>query len=65
VVGLYLDPPDRAVVFSFDETTQVQALNRTQPMKPGRGGTMTHDDKRHGTHQEAPLGELTCSPSSS
>jgi transposase len=52
VVGLYLHPPERAVVFSFDEKTQVQALDRTQPslpMKPGRGGTMTHDYKRHGT----------------
>jgi transposase len=52
VVGLYLDPPDRAVVFSFDEKTQVQALDRTQPslpMRSGRAGTMTHDYKRHGT----------------
>ena len=52
VVGLYLDPPERAVVFSFDEKTQCQALDRTQaslPMKPGRAGTMTHDYKRHGT----------------
>ncbi len=52
VVGLYLDPPERAVVFSFDEKTQVQALDRTQPslpMRPGRGGTMTHDYRRHGT----------------
>src|SRR6478609_1171469 len=52
VVGLYLNPPSRAVVFSFDEKTQCQALDRTQPslpMKPGRGGTMTHDYKRHGT----------------
>ena len=52
VVGLYLNPPERAVVFSFDEKTQCQALDRTQPslpMKPGRAGTMTHDDKRHGT----------------
>jgi transposase len=52
VVGLYLDPPARAVVFSFDEKTQCQALDRTQPslpMKPGRAGTMTHDYKRHGT----------------
>jgi transposase len=52
VVGLYMNPPERAVVFSFDEKTQVQALDRTQPslpMKPGRGGTMTHDYKRHGT----------------
>ena len=52
VVGLYMNPPERAVVFSFDEKTQVQALDRTQPslpMKRGRGGTMTHDYKRHGT----------------
>jgi len=52
VVGLYLDPPERAVVFSFDEKTQCQALDRTQPslpLKPGRGRTMTHDYKRHGT----------------
>ena len=52
VVGLYLRPPARAVVFSFDEKTQCQALDRTQPslpMKPGRGATMTHDYKRHGT----------------
>jgi transposase len=52
VVGLYLDPPERAVVFSFDEKTQCQALDRTQPslpMKQGRGETMTHDYKRNGT----------------
>jgi transposase len=52
VVGVYLKPPARAVVFSFDEKTQCQALDRTQPslpMKPGRAGTMTHDYKRHGT----------------
>ena len=52
MVGLYLNPPARAVVFSFDEKTQCQALDRTQPslpMKPGRAGTMTHDYKRHGT----------------
>jgi transposase len=52
VVGLYLNPPEKAVVFSFDEKTQVQALDRTQPslpMKPGRGGTLTHDYKRNGT----------------
>jgi transposase len=52
VVGLYQNPPGRAVVFSFDEKTQCQALDRTQaslPMKPGRAGTMTHDYKRHGT----------------
>ncbi len=52
VVGLYLDPPERAVVFSFYEKTQCQALDRTQPslpIKPGRGQTMTHDYKRNGT----------------
>jgi transposase len=52
VVGLYLDPPERAVVLCVDEKTQTQALDRTQPslpMKPGRAGTMTHDYKRHGT----------------
>ena len=52
VVGLYLNPPERAVVFSFDEKTQVQALDRTQPslpLKRGRGATMTHDYKRNGT----------------
>ncbi len=52
VVGVYLDPPERAVVFAFDEKTQVQALDRTQPslpMKRGRGQTRTHDYKRHGT----------------
>lgn len=52
VVGLYLNPPDKAVVLCMDEKTQVQALDRTQPslpMKPGRAGTMTHDYKRHGT----------------
>ena len=52
VVGLYLCPPDRALVLSVDEKSQVQALDRTQPglpMKKGRAGTMTHDYKRHGT----------------
>jgi transposase len=52
VVGLYMDPPERAVVFSFDEKTQCQALDRTQPslpIKPGRAKTMTHDYKRNGT----------------
>ncbi len=52
VVGLYLSPPQRAVVFAFDEKTQCQALDRTQPSLPikrGRAGTMTHDYKRHGT----------------
>ncbi len=52
VVGLYLNPPDQAVVLCMDEKSQIQALDRTQPslpMKKGRAGTMTHDDKRHGT----------------
>ena len=52
VVGLYLNPPEAAVVFSFDEKTQCQALDRTQkslPMIPGRNKTMTHDYKRNGT----------------
>lgn len=52
VVGLYLDPPEHALVLSVDEKSQIQALDRTQPslpMKPGRCGTMTHDYKRHGT----------------
>jgi transposase len=52
VVGLYLNPPERAVVFSVDEKSQIQALDRTQPglpLKKGRAGTMTHDYKRHGT----------------
>ena len=52
VVGLYLNPPDKAVVLCVDEKSQIQALDRTQPglpMKPGRCGTLTHDYKRHGT----------------
>lgn len=52
VVGLYLNPPENAVVLSMDEKSQIQALDRTQaslPMKKGRAGTMTHDYKRHGT----------------
>ena len=52
IVGLYLDPPDRALVLSVDEKSQIQALDRTQPglpLKKGRAGTMTHDYKRHGT----------------
>src|SRR5207302_9853251 len=52
IVGLYVDPPDHAVVLSVDEKSQIQALDRTQPglpMKKGRAGTMTHDYKRHGT----------------
>jgi len=52
VVGLYLNPPDNAVVLCMDEKSSVQALDRTQPslpMVPGRAQTMTHDYKRHGT----------------
>jgi transposase len=52
VVGVYLEPPARAVVFAFDEKTQVQALDRTQPslpMRRGRNQTRTHDYKRNGT----------------
>ena len=52
VVGLYLNPPDQAVVLCMDEKSQIQALDRTQPSLPmtkGRAGTMTHDYKRHGT----------------
>jgi transposase len=52
VVGLYLNPPEHALVLSCDEKSQIQALNRTQPglpMKKGRAGTVTHDYKRHGT----------------
>lgn len=52
VVGLYLNPPDKAVVLCVDEKSQIQALNRTQPglpLKKGRCGTMTHDYKRNGT----------------
>lgn len=52
VVGLYLNPPDKSIVLSVDEKSQIQALDRTQPglpLKKGRCGTMTHDYKRHGT----------------
>jgi transposase len=52
VVGLYLNPPDQAMVICVDEKTQIQALDRTQPglpLKKGRCGTMTHDYKRNGT----------------
>ena len=52
VVGLYLDPPDKALVLCVDEKSQIQALDRTQPglpMKKSRAGTMTHDYKRNGT----------------
>src|SRR5436190_12696818 len=52
VVGLYLNPPDKAMILCVDEKSQIQALNRTQPglpLKKGRCGTMTHDYKRNGT----------------
>ena len=52
IVGLYLDPPEHALVLCCDEKSQVQALDRTQPglpLKKGRAATMTHDYKRHGT----------------
>lgn len=52
VVGLYLNPPDKALVLCVDEKSQIQALDRTQPglpIKKGRCGTMTHDYKRNGT----------------
>jgi transposase len=67
VVGLYLDPPDGAIVLSVDEKTQIQALDRTQPtlpMKPGKAQRMTHDYKRNGTTSlyaalEIATGEVT------
>jgi transposase len=52
IIGLYMDPPERALVLSVDEKSQIQALNRTQPMLPMRPGLpaqMTHDYKRNGT----------------
>jgi transposase len=52
VVGLYLNPPENAIVLCMDEKSQIQALDRSQPslpIKPGRAGTMTHDYKRNGT----------------
>jgi transposase len=52
VVGLYMNPPEKALVLSVDEKSQIQALDRSQPglpMKKGRTATMTHDYKRHGT----------------
>ncbi len=52
IVGLYLAPPEHAVVFSCDEKSQIQALDRTQPglpLKKGRCETLTHDYKRNGT----------------
>ena len=52
IVGLYVNPPDHAIILSIDEKSQIQALDRTQPglpMKKGRAATLTHDYKRHGT----------------
>jgi transposase len=52
IVGLYLDPPDRALVLCVDEKSQIQALDRTQPLlplRPGQAERRTHDYKRHGT----------------
>src|SRR5213595_2983849 len=52
IVGLYMSPPEHALVLCCDEKRHVQALDRTQPglpLKKGRAGTMTHDYKRHGT----------------
>ena len=52
VVGLYLDPPEKAVVLSIDEKSQIQALDRTAPILPLRPGLpekATHDYVRHGT----------------
>ena len=52
VIGLYLNPPEHAIVLCVDEKSQIQALDRTQPglpLKKGRCGTMTHDYKRNGT----------------
>jgi transposase len=52
IIGLYLSPPEHALVLSVDEKSQIQALDRTQPglpIKKGRGQTMTHDYKRNGT----------------
>jgi transposase len=49
VIGLYLAPPDNAVVVSVDEKSQIQALDRTAPLRPGLAARRTHDYKRHGT----------------
>jgi transposase len=72
VVGLYLNPPEKALVLCADEKSQIQALDRTQPglpLKKGRCGTMTHDYKRNGTTTlfaaiELAAGQLigTCMP---
>ena len=52
IVGLYLDPPERALVLCVDEKSQIQALNRTAPLlplRPGMPAQMTHDYQRNGT----------------
>jgi hypothetical protein len=52
IIGLYVDPPERALVLCVDEKSQIQALDRTQPllpMRPGQAERHTHDYKRHGT----------------
>src|SRR5436309_15133688 len=52
IVGLYLNPPDKALVLCVDEKSQIQALDRTQPilpMRPGQPERRTHDYERHGT----------------
>jgi serine/threonine protein kinase len=57
VVGLYLNPPQQAIVLCADEKSQIQALDRTQPglpIKKGRCGTMTHDYKRNGATTLSP-----------
>src|SRR4051794_40429369 len=67
IVGLYLDPPEGALVLCVDEKTQIQALDRTQPtlpIKPGKAARMTHDYKRNGTTSlyaalEIATGEVT------
>ena len=67
IVGLYVNPPDHAVVLSVDEKSQIQALDRTQPglpMKPGRAGTMIHDYKRNGTPHCLPPSMCSMAPSS-
>jgi len=52
IVGLYMNPPDKAIVLSVDEKSQIQGLDRTQPilpLRPGLPARQTHDDERHGT----------------
>ena len=67
IVGLYLNPPEHAIVLCVDEKSQIQALDRTQPglpLKKGRCGTMTHDYKRNGTAPCLPLSIRWMAPSS-